>query len=77
MRPVASGPRRNELGKPHLDAHIVPVERALITRADALEAEAEDMAAKPVPEGAHGSEQATVLRIAKEFRNLAEELHHW
>lgn len=59
----------------HLDARIVPVERALIARADALEAEAEELANDGIP--AYGTEQAVLLRMAKEFRNLAEELHHW
>lgn len=54
--------------KRHLDASVVPVERALLHRADELEA-------REAPEHIGGKPAAEWL--AAEFRTLAEELHYW
>ena len=66
MSPVTEIPPRREQPKRFLDASTVPVERALLARADELEK----------PDG-HGGYEMTRLNIAAEFRALAEELHHW
>lgn len=54
----------------HLDAKLIPVERALIARAAVLDEEA------------HAETGATLggavkLLVSQEFRALADELHHW
>lgn len=67
---MAREPQRAAQPRP-LNAHIVPVERALLARAKALEEEAEQ-----IPEGTEGVYITTRL-IAREFRTLAAELHHW
>lgn len=60
---------RLEKPKRSLDASVVPVERALLSRALSLE----DAADRP-----DKTATATVLSaVAAEFRALAEELHHW
>ena len=63
-------PRRRTTRKEYLDASVVPVEAALVTRAEALDAQAE----APDTEVIKGQIQR---RIAAEFRALAEELHWW
>jgi hypothetical protein len=60
-----AAPKRREVRIPHLNAHIVPVEQALIARAEVLEQMSRDTE--------DGSESA--LFIAAEFRALAEECH--
>ena len=71
---MAPQPPRREQRRTHLDASVVPVERALIARATALEAEAssafvaDDLAAELVH---------TKRAVAAEFRALAEELRYW
>lgn len=73
---MAREPQRRNDPAP-LGAAIVPVQRALIARAKALEAEAADIGTSLpvdhwVPEAA-----GVKLAIAAEFRALAEELLHW
>jgi hypothetical protein len=60
-------PKRRENRKTHLDASVVPVERALLARAEALE------------DGSRQTDGGNVsyLFVAVEFRKLAEELHWW
>lgn len=53
----------------HLNAHIVPVERALIARATAIEEKAEAEMSVSLKPALHA--------VAAEFRALAAELHHW
>lgn len=65
-----SGPRRREQRRTHLDASTVPVERALIARAQGLAARA-----APMPPGSDTSH--ILLTIAAEYTALAEELHWW
>ena len=66
-------PKRREQRRTHLDASVVPVERALLARADAIDHD--------WLEGYEGSEwtpYADALTLVRdEFRKLAEELHFW
>jgi hypothetical protein len=63
---MVAGPQRRPATL-HLNAHIVPVERALLERARVLEEQSRNT------DGGNGS----FLFLAAEFRALAEELHHW
>ena len=63
---MAAGPQRAAEPR-HLDARIVPVERALIARAEKLE----DSSSKT--DGGN----MLYMFVAAEFRSLAAELHHW
>lgn len=65
-------PQRRELRRTHLDASVVPVERALLARAEALQAEAEALAS-----GDTDLLGGVKAMFAAEFRELAEELHYW
>jgi hypothetical protein len=60
--------RTDEQRRRHLDAHEVPLERALLARAAAIQ-------------DATGDEPSSLLLtqvyLAGEFRALAEELHYW
>jgi hypothetical protein len=59
--------RTDEQRRRHLDAHEVPLERALLARAAAIQ-------------DATGDEPSLLLTqvyLAGEFRALAAELHHW
>ena len=59
---------RKDLPKKFLDASVVPVEQALLRRAEELEQ----------PVFSITQEKAEIKAwIAQEFRALAEELHHW
>jgi hypothetical protein len=70
---MAQGPQRRAEPVRHLNAHIAPVERALIARAKAIEEQA-----ATAPEGPDGELlQAIMEAVAGEFRKLADELHHW
>lgn len=71
---MTAGPRRRERRAPHLDAHIAPAERALLARAEALE---QQTAQSPVTHDMTPAEVVILLRVAAEFRLLAEELHFW
>ena len=66
---MAQQPKRREVRRPHLDAAVVPVERALLARAEAIERQ----------EVAKGGDlpSSVGLFLATEFRALAEELHFW
>ena len=64
-------PRRLEKRRDHLDAHVVPVERALLARADDIERTWSEV---PL-EG--NADAAGRLAVASEFRKLADELHFW
>lgn len=77
---MTAAPRRREQRRTHLDAASVPVERALLARADQLENEALSARGASAALGervfARGGVTAeTVQAIAAEFRALAEELH--
>lgn len=73
-------PKRREQRRTHLDASVVPVERALLARADLI---GSDYAAARRAARVHGvqSDMAEVIAdamaglVAAEFRALAEELH--
>lgn len=65
-------PARRDDRRKHLDAHVVPVERALLARAEALERQT---AQSPVTHDMTPGEAVILLRVAGEFRALAEELH--
>jgi hypothetical protein len=70
---MAREPQRREQPR-HLDAAIVPLERALTARAKAIEAQvdvlAEDLDNTVILAGA-------LTAVATEFRALAEELRYW
>lgn len=67
-------PRRLEKRRPHLDAQVVPVERALLARAEVLEREVAE-GREFIPED-HPERTPDALRlVAAEFRALAEEFH--
>jgi hypothetical protein len=68
---MISQPRRTERKK-FLDASVIPVEQALLTRAGALRARAE----LHPPQDPEVEIQAEEM-IAREFETLAEELHFW
>jgi hypothetical protein len=65
---IQNKPQRRTVRKPHLDASVIPVERAYIARAEALEKQ-------ETPEHIGGTYAAKWL--AEQFRLLAEELHYW
>jgi hypothetical protein len=82
MMALQQTPQRRAQRKTHLDASAVPVERALLARADDLETLA--LSAR----GASAAIGGPVLAkdhmtpdladaVAAEFRSLAEELHWW
>lgn len=67
-----SAPPRRTQRKTHLDASAVPVERALLSRADFLDLVAQDHVSKG------NTVNVTVATLmSSEFRALAEELHWW
>ena len=72
---MAPQPQRRENRKTHLDASVVPVERALLARADALDS--------TVTERMASGDTLDLLTLTSyrvfsdQFRALAEELHHW
>lgn len=70
---MAREPLRREQPAP-LDAKLVPVERALIARAKAIEAKAEQLTTDSLTPAA---EIAALCRVGAEFRFLAEELKYW
>jgi len=73
-RDMPQQPKRREVRRPHLDAPIVPVERALLERAKVLEQEVADGEGF-IPED-HPERSPDALRlVAAEFRSLAEEFH--
>lgn len=65
---MTAAPKRRTVRRPHLDAASVPVERALLARAEALE-EARATFGDDFPGG------EVYVTLAAEFRLLAEELH--
>lgn len=69
---MAREPQRRDEPR-HLDAAIVPLERALIARAKTLET----MAGSEVAVSTDPADAVIMARIATEFRALADELHHW
>jgi hypothetical protein len=73
---AAKPPRRTDPA--HLGAHIVPVERALLHRADVLDERVKE--ARAVPDWelmVEGAKSRWDEHIAAEYRALAAELHHW
>lgn len=69
-------PKRREQRRTHLDASVVPVERALLARAVVLDGRSDT--APDHPELGIGPAEARLLHeTASEFRALAEELHYW
>lgn len=73
---MAPEPQRRQQRKTHLDASVVPVERALIARAGELDKQAEALMSDL---GTPTQELGAGIRriLASEFRSLAEELHYW
>jgi len=69
---MTAPPQRRTVRRNHLDAATVPVERALIARADAL---AKAAAADDVERADEARDIAAA--IEGEFRALADELHYW
>lgn len=67
---MTAPPKRREVRRAHLDAAAVPMERALIARAGALE-EARATFGDDFPGG------EVYVTLAAEFRLLAEEIHWW
>jgi hypothetical protein len=74
---MAAGPQRSEIGRPHLNAHIAPVERAYIARAKVIEAQVDALMEDPGEAADHAILACCLATMAAEFRALAEELHHW
>ena len=75
-------PPRRDTPKVHLDASVVPVERALLARAGALENEALSAAGASAAIGGRvfardGVPGEVIAALAAEFRALAEELRYW
>jgi hypothetical protein len=76
-------PQRRPQRRTHLDASVVPVERALLARAHELSSDAMQAFAILGPEREDGTaDPARIgpnlkLIVAAEFRLLAEELHYW
>jgi hypothetical protein len=81
-------PPRRDKPKAHLDASVVPVERALLARADVIASDIGTGAlaglirqrarCHGVTDGsADALADALALVLAAEFRALAEELHYW
>lgn len=68
-------PPRREQRRTHLDASVVPVERALLNCAEGLQEVQEYGARHGVPEDS----VEAMIRAAqiRQFRILAEELHWW
>lgn len=68
-------PQRREQRRTHLDASVVPVERALLARATQLSrsARVEELTADLPSE----TNRVIYGEMAREFRDLAEELHWW
>jgi hypothetical protein len=69
---MAAIPQRRKLPARHLPAQLVPLERALLTRADAIEQTSAD-----VRDAGLGDHARALMAIAAEFLALAEEMHHW
>lgn len=75
---MAPQPQRRENRRTHLDVSVVPVERALLARAAALEGHAASYERDVLePGGALPEFIEDKLTLAREFRALAEELHFW
>lgn len=71
-------PKRREQRRTHLDASVVPVERALLARAGAISASVmEVFSAAGDTETAETLAAHVRLDLAQEFRDLADELHYW
>ena len=68
-------PKRREQRRTHLDASVVPVERALLARADTLDQAARDEISRGVAVNMIRVTAADL--VADEFRMLAEALHWW
>lgn len=79
---MAREPQRREEPR-HLDAALVPLERALLARAHELSSAAMQTFAVLGPEREDGTpdpariEPNLKLMLAAELRALAAELHHW
>jgi hypothetical protein len=69
-----TGPKRLGQRRTHLDAGVVPVERALLERAGVLDQRAQGILVDP-DAGAELLTGTVLAGIAQEFRALAEELH--
>lgn len=76
-----NAPQRLRKRRDHLDAHVVPVERALLERARAL---SQDVLDTPETPGAtdeqvmiQGLQKAVCAIVSHELLDLAEELHWW
>ena len=63
--------RTDEQRRKHLDASVVPVERALLARAAELSDDSDAVADTNV------TDSAVKLFLSTEFRALADELHYW
>jgi hypothetical protein len=83
---MAPQPQRREQRKTHLDASVVPMERALLARAADMESASatfRQAASAPPLAGDEAAAQSALARAAvldvtaSEFRALAEELHWW
>ena len=78
---MAQQPKRREVRRPHLDAAVVPMERALLERARALSQEVLDTPEMPAASDeqamAQGVQQAVCAIVSRELLGLAEELHWW
>jgi hypothetical protein len=71
---MAAGPQRLVQPVPHLLPQAASVEKALLERARVLEEDANEVA---VGSRRPAVDLAVARYVAREFRALAAELHHW
>lgn len=78
---MTAQPKRREVRRPHLDAAAVPIERALLARADQIGSHLDVVRKAARVHGLTDEPLVGVLAdavaeiVAGEFRSLAEELH--
>lgn len=71
-------PQRRTQRRTHLDASVLPVERAFLARAAAIQAQVSALSTAPVVDDLTDSIMAGALTVvAQEYRTMAEELHWW
>ena len=76
---MAAQPPRRTTPAPHLLPQVVPVEKALLARAEAIEADADllEAQAQKLGPGMPPLDAIACRVVATEFRALADELHYW
>ncbi len=80
---MAAGPQRRTERRKHLDASVVPVEKALLARAGAIGSHLDVVRQAARVHGLTDEALVGVIAdavaeiVAAEFRAMADELHHW